>query len=125
MTGRGLARCAFFFPPYQFFTLFFSLFFRFLQMSTRTSTLIRYQCSRVYIYVHARAAAYYIAIGETTSDEEEEEDEVIYQFTFHQSWAVDGTPGHASITGGGRLHTIYNIIYIYIYIYILFGREHL
>lgn len=78
------------------------------------------------ICTRASSRTLYSYIGETTSDEEEEE--VIYQFTFHQSWPSTGLrvahPSRAAV--GYTLYTcimyIYFIpsrtsIYIYIYIY--------
>jgi len=54
----------FFFPRYQFFTLYFFLSFLgfFLQMSTRTSTLIRYHCSRVGMNTRERPHIIYYII---------------------------------------------------------------
>jgi len=73
------------------------------------------------ICTRASSRTLYSYIGETTSDEEEEE--VIYQFTFHQSWPSTGLrvahPSRAAV--GYTLYLQYNIYIFYsvanIYIY--------
>jgi len=67
----------------------------------------------------ASSRTLYSYIGETTSDEEEEE--VIYQFTFHQSWPSTGLRvAHPSRAAVGYTLYLYNI-----HIHILFHRKHI
>lgn len=63
------------------------------------------------ICTRASSRTLYSYIGETTSDEEEEE--VIYQFTFHQSWPSTGLlVAHPSRAAVGYTVYLYNM-YIY------------